>query len=57
MRLGPVRLNLGKRGIGYSIGRPGVRTGRSSNGRRYTSVGLPGTGVSWYKSWRPTNKP
>jgi hypothetical protein len=44
---GPVRVNVGKRGIGYSIGGRGFRTGIRSDGRRYTSVGLPGTGLSY----------
>lgn len=42
---GPFRINLTKRGIGYSIGIPGLRYGRSPDGRRYVSQGIPGTGL------------
>jgi len=50
LRLGPVRINLGKRGIGTSIGVPGFRVTNSSNGRKYVTIGLPGTGLSWTKT-------
>lgn len=56
MNFGPLRLNLGKRGLGYSVGRPGARIGHSSTGRRYASLGLPGTGLSWFKSWGSKRK-
>ncbi len=44
--LGAFRLNLSKSGIGLSTGLPGLRAGIDAKGRRYTSVGLPGTGIS-----------
>lgn len=47
---GPFRVNVGKSGIGYSVGAGGLRTGCSASGRRYTSVSLPGTGLRYYKS-------
>ncbi len=42
-----VRINLSKSGVGFSIGGRGAHIGIDSRGRRYTSLGLPGTGVSW----------
>ncbi len=45
IKAGPARLNIGKRGVGTSWGVPGLRFGRSSTGRRYISVGIPGTGL------------
>ena len=42
-----VRINLSKSGIGLSVGGRGAHIGIDSRGRRYASVGLPGTGVSW----------
>lgn len=42
-----VRLNLSKTGIGISAGVPGARYSVHSSGRRTTSVGVPGTGVSY----------
>ena len=42
-----VRINLSKCGVGLSVGGRGAHFGIDSRGRRYTSVGLPGTGDSW----------
>ena len=42
-----VRINLSKSGVGFSVGGRGAHIGIDSRGRRYASVGLPGTGVSW----------
>ncbi len=47
---GPFRVNISKSGIGYSVGGRGFRTGVNSRGRRYTSVGIPGTGLRHYSS-------
>lgn len=47
---GPLRINISKSGIGWSLGIPGLRFGRSSTGRRYTRAGIPGTGVGWQSS-------
>lgn len=46
VRFGPFRVNVSRRGVGYSIGGAGFRTGVRADGRRYTSVGFPGTGLS-----------
>ena len=48
--IGPFRLNLGKSGVGYSVGTWGFRTGLSSRGRRYTTFSLPGTGIGYRTS-------
>ena len=48
--IGPFRLNLGKSGVGYSVGTRGFRTGLSSRGRRYTTFSLPGTGIGYRTS-------
>ncbi|MDA1276708.1 MAG: DUF4236 domain-containing protein [Verrucomicrobia bacterium] len=48
--LGPFRVNLSKSGVGLSVGGRGFRTGVSSRGRRYTTFGLPGTGMSYRTS-------
>ena len=47
---GPFRINLSGRGIGYSVGASGFRSGVNAHGRRYTSVSIPGTGLRYYKS-------
>ncbi len=50
VNLGPFRVNLSKSGVGYSVGAGGFRTGRSAGGRKYTSFGLPGTGMGYRKT-------
>jgi hypothetical protein len=48
IRVAPgVRLNLSKSGLGGSIGRNGLRLGIDAKGRKYFSIGLPGTGLSY----------
>lgn len=42
---GPLRITLSKKGVGTSIGVPGLRIGRSPDGRTYVSQGIPGTGL------------
>jgi hypothetical protein len=39
-KMGPARLNLSSRGIGYSVGVRGLRTGTSSRGRNYVTAGM-----------------
>jgi hypothetical protein len=50
---GPFRLNLSRRGVGWSWGVPGLRYGVSADGRRYLSVGFPGLGLYWIKYLGP----
>ncbi|GAA4427290.1 DUF4236 domain-containing protein [Bremerella cremea] len=47
---GPLRINLSKSGVGFSFGMKGLRAGMSSNGRKYVSASVPGTGARYYKS-------
>ena len=42
---GGFRINLSRRGIGYSSGIPGVRFGRDASGRNYQAYSVPGTGL------------
>ncbi len=49
VNFGPFRINMSKSGVGYSVGGGGFRTGVRSNGRKYTSMSLPGTGISYVK--------
>ena len=48
-----VRLNLGRKGASVSVGRPGFWRTWHSSGTRRTTVGLPGTGVSWQQVDKP----
>ena len=48
VRIAPgVRLNLSKSGIGGSIGRTSLRVGIDAKQRKYFSLGVPGTGLSY----------
>jgi uncharacterized protein YegL len=48
-RSGPVRTTVTTKGVGWSIGIPGLRFGVSPTGRRYISAGVPGLGFYWIK--------
>lgn len=49
VRMGPLNINLSRRGVGTSWGVPGFRITRSATGRRYMTFSVPGTGLSWHK--------
>jgi hypothetical protein len=49
LRSGPLRGNVSRRGLGWSIGIPGLRFGVSAYSQLYISIGLPGSGVYWIK--------
>ena len=53
MRVGPFRINVGKSGIGYSVGGGGFRVGVNARGRRYQSFTIPGTGLRYQSSNSP----
>jgi Tfp pilus assembly protein PilF len=51
IKLAPgVRLNLGAKSMGISAGRRGMRVGFNTRTGAYTSVGIPGTGLSYRSS-------
>lgn len=41
-----VRVNVSNKGVGGSVGVPGYRKGRTASGKSYTTVSVPGTGLS-----------
>lgn len=45
-----VRVNVGKKSIGISAGVKGARVSVNSSGRKTTTIGLPGTGLSYSKT-------
>lgn len=49
IKLGPVRLNLSKSGVGYSIGGKGFRFTKKAGGGTRTTTSIPGTGISYVK--------
>jgi hypothetical protein len=52
-----LRINLSLSGIGWSAGVRGFRVGRSGDGRRFVSAGIPGTGLSMRQYVRPASCP
>jgi len=47
IRIAPgIRINLSKSGVGVSVGPKGLKVGVDGKGQRYSSVGIPGTGIS-----------
>jgi hypothetical protein len=42
LRFGPLRINLSRHGVGYSVGIRGARIGRNSQGRAYVQGGRHG---------------
>ena len=47
---GGLKLNLNKKSAGLSFGMKGARVSVNSDGRKTTSIGIPGTGLYWTKS-------
>jgi hypothetical protein len=47
INMGPMRINLSRSGVGTSWGVRGLRITHSSTGRRYVTLSIPGTGLSW----------
>jgi Protein of unknown function (DUF4236) len=45
LNLGPLKVNLSKSGVGYSVGVRGFRAGRNAKGTAYTAASIPGTGI------------
>jgi hypothetical protein len=45
LNFGPLRVNLSKKGVGYSVGVRGFRVGRDAKGQDYSQTSVPGTGI------------
>ena len=56
INLGPLRINLSKRGLGASLGSGCFRVGRSAHGRTYGSARIPGTGLSYRKESKQSGR-
>jgi hypothetical protein len=50
VNLGPFRVNISKAGLGYSVGAKDFRVGVNARGRRYESITIPGTGLTYRSS-------
>lgn len=51
-----VKLNFNKKSVGLSFGTRGARYSVNSDGRKTTSIGLPGTGLYWTDSRKNSKK-
>ena len=47
IKMGPVRVNLSKSGVGYSVGGKGFRVTKKAGGGTRTTASIPGTGISY----------
>lgn len=44
---GPFRINVSKSGIGWSVGTKGARYTHRADGKKQTTLSIPGTGISY----------
>ncbi|NFG25177.1 DUF4236 domain-containing protein [Clostridium botulinum] len=44
---GPFKVNLSKKGVGWSVGTKGVRYTKRADGKKQTTLSIPGTGISY----------
>jgi hypothetical protein len=51
VNIGPARINLSKKGIGFSLGTTGFRIGTDAEGKQYTQASIPGTGIYNRSYW------
>src|ERR1017187_2903879 len=56
LKLGPLRLNFSKSGIGYPAGVRGFRVSTDAKGRTYTAASIPGTGL-YNRAYYGASKP
>jgi hypothetical protein len=56
LKLGPLKLNFSRSGIGYSAGVRGIRAGTDAKGRTYTAASIPGTGL-YNRAYYGASKP
>ena len=52
-----VRVSVGKKGVGMSVGGKGIRYSVHSRGRSTSTVGIPGTGISYSSTSSSRKKP
>lgn len=56
VKIGGLRVNLSKSGIGYSVGGKGYRVTKKAGGGMRTTASLPGTGLSYVKDYGSSGK-
>lgn len=56
IKMGPVRVNFSKSGVGYSVGGSGFRATKKAGGGYRTTASIPGTGISYVKDYSEKKK-
>lgn len=56
IKFGGIRINLSKKGIGYSVGGKGFRYTKKAGGGTRTTTSIPGTGMSWVNDSKKSTK-
>ena len=56
VNFGPLRINLSKSGVGYSVGGKGFRYTKKANGGTRNTIFIPGTGISYVKEYGAKKK-
>lgn len=51
VKVGPMRVNISKSGVGYSVGTKGYRVTKKAGGGIRTTASIPGTGISYVKDY------
>jgi hypothetical protein len=51
-KAGPFKTTLSKKGVGTSFGFLGLRIGISTDGRKFWSFGIPGSGFYYIKYYK-----
>lgn len=47
VKMGPLRINFSKSGVGYSVGTKGYRVTKRADGKTQTTASIPGTGIAY----------
>ena len=55
-KMGPVRVNFSKSGVGYSVGGKGFRVTKRADGKVQTTASIPGTGISYTETLGSSKK-
>ena len=55
-KVGPFRVNISQKGVGWSVGVPGLRYTKKAGGGSRVTASVPGTGISYVKESGGSNQ-
>lgn len=55
-KVGPFRVNISQKGVGWSVGVPGLRYTKKAGGGSRVTASVPGTGLSYVKESSGNNQ-